>query len=321
MNTNRRSAQSEIAARSPAERSYSNVVSVSVTETSLVAMRVVPCRSSNVSVPPAPLALAEALGDTLAEALAEALADGLSEAEAEALADGESEADEEADGLTLAETLALGEIDALGEIESDTLADGTEDGGIPRWSDSDCAAVSCAHVVAPVVVPAHVPVVIPTPPPDPLVTVLSRCSVIEARFAFVTPETLVVSLASSENPMQWTIREAAVTVIPGVERLDVPVPWSAAVPTTMSVVTFATPWSATTSIAPRQWFPTPSTVTAPSEAPAILAKIVRVLHAGSTELPAANVCSKILSQPPGMFGVPAVVVESVDSKTMIIRSP
>jgi hypothetical protein len=76
-----------------------------------------------------------------------------------------------------------------------------------------------------------------------------------------------------------------------------------------------------TSIAPEQWFPTPSTVTPPSLAPAIFAKIVRVLVAGSVDDPAANVCSKIFVQPVGVFGVPAVVVESVDSMTMSIRSP
>jgi hypothetical protein len=52
-----------------------------------------------------------------------------------------------------------------------------------------------------------------------------------------------------------------------------------------------------------------------------MAKIVSVLTAGSVEEPAANVCSKIFVQPPGVFGVPAVVVESVDSMTITIRSP
>jgi hypothetical protein len=56
------------------------------------------------------------------------------------------------------------------------------------------------------------------------VTVLSIRSVMLARFALVTPEMFVESDASSEKPAQWTMRLSAVTVMPGVERLDVLVP-------------------------------------------------------------------------------------------------
>src|SRR3990172_2279369 len=76
-----------------------------------------------------------------------------------------------------------------------------------------------------------------------------------------------------------------------------------------------------TIIAPEQCSPTPSTVTFASPAPAIFPKIVSVLTAGSTDDPAANVCSKSLDQPPGVFGVPAVVLESDDSMMMYMASP
>jgi hypothetical protein len=118
MNTNRRLVQSEIAERSPAERSYSNVVRVSVTETSLVAMRVVPCRSSNVSVPAAVLAEGLAETDALGLRLAEALALGLRLAEGLTLADALAEGDRE----------ALGEADAEADAEGLTLAEAEADG-------------------------------------------------------------------------------------------------------------------------------------------------------------------------------------------------
>jgi len=256
----------------------------------------------------------------LALGLAEAVA--LGDALGLALAEG----DREALTLALSETLAEGETDADTDALGETLADGTPEGLIPRCTDSDCAAVSWDHDDVPVVVPAHVPVMIAVPPPAPAVTDWSLRSVIDARFAFVTVPTFVESAASSEKPTHRTIRESAVTVIDGVRTAVVVIPWSAAVPTTMFVVTFTTPWSAMTSIAPEQWSPTPLTVTSPAEFEvAILAKIVSVLHAGSVDDPAANVCSKILANAPlaslGSDGVPAVVVESVDSMTMIIRSP
>jgi hypothetical protein len=90
MKRKRSAVQSEIAARSPADRSYENEVRLPVTATSCVAMSVVPCRSSKVRVAGGADGEAEAEGLLLAEAEA----DGLALAEADAL--GEAEADAEA---------------------------------------------------------------------------------------------------------------------------------------------------------------------------------------------------------------------------------
>src|SRR3990167_4859805 len=138
-----------------------------------------------------------------------------------------------------------------------------------------------------------------------------------ARLALTTPETFVVSLASSDNPIQVMMRESAVTVMDGARRFTVPVPWFVAVPTTVSVMTDS-PWLATTTIAPAQWSPTPLTVTSVSPAPAIFPKTVSV---ETFVAPGLIVFSNSLVHPPGVVGVPAAVAESEDSMMMYMASP
>ena len=275
------------------------------------------------------LALADgeilALGLTDSEGLTLGLALALGLTEADGLMDGDALAlgETDAEGLTLGDALALGDTeaegltDALGETLGDADADGETDalgicGGersiwtLRHWDETAMVTVEFP------VVPASVfsPIATPKPPPAPALVVLSPLSVKLTRFPFVQTEKVAVLLASLVVAQMATTRQLSEGVVTA-STVPLPVFAPFPVPTVQAVPVVTQP--ETTNMRALTWLPTPSMVTLASPAPALLPKTVRVV---TPVAPAPCVSSKIFVQPEGVFGVPAAVVESVDSTTI-----